>query len=124
MVPGSNSGAATTARLVFVAAVVFSPSASAAPSLTWPVNEASISCRIVRYALKLYSSEALESMARAPGAAKQHPTAQAMRIVSGRGSRWLSVRSGRGSGKPARPILTGAPLDRSVDLPPARLVTS
>jgi hypothetical protein len=25
----------------------------------WPVNEASISCRMVRYALKRYSSEAL-----------------------------------------------------------------
>ena len=37
------------------------------PLLTWPVNEASISCRMVRYALKLYSSEALESMARARG---------------------------------------------------------
>jgi hypothetical protein len=50
-----------------VAAVVLSTSASAAPSLTWPISEASISCRMVRYALKLCSSEALESMARARG---------------------------------------------------------
>ena len=55
------------ARLIFVAAVVLSTSASAAPSLTWPISEASISCRMVRYALKLYSYEALESMARARG---------------------------------------------------------
>jgi hypothetical protein len=55
------------ARLFFVAAVVLSTSASAAAALTWPVSEASISCRMVRYALKLYSSEALESMARARG---------------------------------------------------------
>ena len=55
------------ARLIFVAAVVLSTSASAAPWLTWPVSEASISCRMVRYALKLYSYEALESMARARG---------------------------------------------------------
>ena len=55
------------ARLIFVAAVVLSTAASAAPSLTWPISEASISCRMVRYGLKLYSSEALESMARARG---------------------------------------------------------
>jgi ABC-type dipeptide/oligopeptide/nickel transport system permease component len=55
------------ARLIFIVAVALSTSASAAPSLTWPVSEASISCRMVRYALKLYSSEALVSMARAHG---------------------------------------------------------
>jgi ABC-type dipeptide/oligopeptide/nickel transport system permease component len=55
------------ARLIFIVAVALSTSASAAPSLTWPVSEASISCRMVRYAVKLYSSEALVSMARAHG---------------------------------------------------------
>jgi hypothetical protein len=47
LVPGSNSGATTMARLIFVAAVVLSTSASAAPSLTWPVSEAYLSCRMV-----------------------------------------------------------------------------
>ncbi len=51
----------------FIVAVVLSTPASAAPALAWPVSEASISCRMVRYALNFYSSEALESMARARG---------------------------------------------------------
>ena len=57
----------------------------------WPVNEASISCRMVRYALKRYSSEALWRGRTA--SAINHPTAEAVRILSARDGgnhdRWI-----------------------------------
>jgi hypothetical protein len=102
-----------------VAAVVLSTSASAAPSLTWPVSEASLSCRMVRYALKPFSSDALESMARARGLSEATIQPEAVQSVSGRGYR-------NSSGKGSAPYRTNSRA-RDLDfcrLAAARLVTS
>ena len=93
------TGATTMARLIFVAAVVLSTSASAAPWLTWPVSEASISCRMVRYAPQaLFLRSARIHGVGARPQRSNHPTAEAVRIVSGGSRRFRSAAVVNGSG--------------------------
>jgi hypothetical protein len=72
------------ARLIFIVAVALSTSASAAPSLTWPVGEAAISCRMVLCAEALFFRSTGIHGAGARRQRSNHPTAEAVRIVSAR----------------------------------------